>query len=184
MKKRVLFFAQKPPEDKNAIHIWVGKAALPHEELLCRLIGLYLGSPPSKLTSGPGGKPYLPDSPLHFNLSDSEDWLAIAFHWGTPVGIDLEVIRPIEEMDPLILNCFSKREQVYVREKETLARFWEIWNRKEACLKALGLGLQDRMAEWDCFGKNWVEVKDVWVSSCPMKHNLSAAVAFSKGSNG
>lgn len=178
MKKDVLFFTTTPPEDQTAIHIWLGKSDLPHEELLSHWIGKYLGFSPPILSTTPTGKPYLADSPLHFNLSDSGGWIAIAFSWEGPVGIDLETIRPIEGMDQLILDCFSPREQSYVNEKDTLLRFWEIWNRKEACLKAKGLGLQDNMAKWDCFGNDWIYVNQVWVHSLPIKDNLSTAVAI------
>jgi len=178
VKKKVLFFENKPPEDKTAIHVWVGKADLPHEKLLCHWLGTYLGASPIELSKTSTGKPYLPSSPLHFNLSDSDDWLAIAFSWEAPVGIDIETIRPIDGMEQLILDCFSSKEQAYVKQKDTLVRFWEIWNRKEACFKALGLGLQDNMADWDCSGNGWVSVNNTWVSSMPMKYNLSAAVAI------
>jgi len=178
VEKKVLFFTEQPPVDREAIHIWLGKTALPHEQSLRRLIGQYLGAPPPQMVTGPTGKLYLPDSPLHFNLSDADDWIAMAFSWEAPVGIDIETIRPIEGMEQVITDCFSPKEQAYVQEKDTLVRFWQIWNRKEACLKALGLGLQDDMRSWDCSGQDWISVDKVWVRSLPAPHNLSAAVAI------
>lgn len=183
MRKKILFFTEKPPEDKTAIHIWLGKAVFSHEEHLRRIISQYLRSSNITFATEATGKLYLPGAPLHFNLSDSEDWLAIAFSWEAPVGIDIESIRPIDGMEQLVLDCFSPREQAYVyssgkRQEEALVRFWEIWNRKEACFKALGLGLQNKMDEWDCYGNDWIFVHGVWVRSLPNRHQLSAAVAI------
>lgn len=182
MNKQVIFFTEKPPEDKTAIHIWLGRSDLSHEQLLRGILSQYLGSTAFQLAATPAGKLYLVDIPLHFNLSDCKDWLAIAFSWEAPVGIDIEEIYPIEKMEQLILDCFAIQEKDYVHsaknEGEALVRFWEIWNRKEACFKAMGLGLQDKMDEWDCAGSDWILVKGVWVRSIPVKQPLSAAVAI------
>lgn len=178
MKKPVLFFSDTPPADKKAIHIWMGKSSLPHDILIKHLAQKYLGDTPPSVSKSVNGKPYLLNSDLYFNLSDSEGSVAIAFHWNAPVGIDIETIRPLENMEELITDYFSKNEQSYIREKNTTLRFWEIWNKKEACFKALGTGLQDNMAEWDCVGKNWVRVNGIWVRSIAIKNNLSAAVAI------
>lgn len=180
MKKPVLLFTDAPPEDKTALHVWIGKATLSHQEHLQQILRKYLKGAPLKLESNAAGKPFLPGIPLYFNLSDAEDWLAIVLSWEAPVGIDIEIVRPIEGMDQLITDCFAPREQAYVNAsgKGRDLRFWQIWNRKEACFKALGLGLQDRMKEWDCFGDDWIHVNKVWVRSIPVKSPLSTAVAI------
>ena len=184
MQKKVVFFTQKPPEDKKAIHIWLGRVTCSHEQHLCRILKQYLGSSPINLAASPTGKLYLPNSPLHFNLSDSEDWVAVALSWEAPVGIDIEKIRPIEGMEQIVEDCFSSKERDYlypkktISKKEMLHRFWEIWNRKEACFKALGSGLQDEMNRWDCSGDGWIFVNNLCVRSVPVKHHLSAAVAI------
>ncbi|MCK4934333.1 MAG: 4'-phosphopantetheinyl transferase superfamily protein [Simkaniaceae bacterium] len=178
MQKKILFFTQNPPLDKDAIHIWMGKTKLSHEMQLRHLLELYLGFPPPKFVTNSKGKLYLPDSPLHFNLSDSKEWLAIAFSWEAPVGIDIETIRPIEEMDQFIIDYFSKEEQAYIKEKDSIVRLFEIWSRKEACFKAMGIGLQDDMDRWNCCGKDWIFVNEVWVKSLPIGNNLAAAVAI------
>ncbi|MBX3719303.1 MAG: 4'-phosphopantetheinyl transferase superfamily protein [Parachlamydiales bacterium] len=182
MEKKVLFFTDAPPEDKTAIHIWVGKTTSSHEQHIREILERYLGSSTFKLESLPGGKLFLPNESLHFNLSDSQEWVAMALSWEAPVGIDIETIRPFEGMEQLICDCFSLQEQAYVNNphetKKLLVRFWEIWNRKEACFKALGLGLQDNISHWDCYGNDWILVNQVWVRSVPMEHPLSLAVAI------
>jgi hypothetical protein len=173
MRKAIQFFSHTLPKDQDPIHVWVGKSPLPHDQLIVQLAGHH-----HPIEKSPAGKPYFPSESIHFNLSDTEDWLAVVFSWQTPVGIDIELIRPIDGMDQMILDCFSAKEQAYVKEKNILLRFWEIWNRKEACFKALGLGLQDNMASWECLGPDWTLVNRVWVRSLPLKNNLSGAVAF------
>ncbi len=182
MNKQVIFFTEKPPEDRTAIHICLSKTELPHEQVLRYRVSQYLGSSAFQLATSPNGKLYLMDTQLHFNLSDCKEWLAIAFSWEAPVGIDIEEIYPIEKREQLIMDCFAAQEKEYVHsaknQDEALLRFWEIWNRKEACFKALGQGLQDKMDEWDCAGNDWVFVKGVWVRSVPLEPPLSAAVAI------
>ena len=183
-EKERYFFTQKPPKDQSAIHIWLGKVNLSHEQHLRQVLSHYLDCPSVNIATSTEGKHYLPDSSLHFNLSDSDDWLAIALSWEAPVGIDIETIRPIDGTKQIILDNFSPNEQTFVNSpndsevNDYLGRFWEIWNRKEACLKALGIGLQDNMSHWDCCGEDWIFVNEVWVRSVPMGHNLSAAVAI------
>lgn len=180
MKKEVIFFTETPPDDKTAIHVWLGQSTLPHQKLLKQFLKLYLGTSPSRLAKNPNGKLYLPRSPLHFNLSDCDEWTAIAFSWEGPIGIDIETIRPIEEIEQILLDHFSAKERDYINSSAThrCERFWEIWNRKEACFKALGLGLQDNMQEWDCSGEGWIFVDKVWVRSLPLRGNLSTAIAI------
>ena len=190
MKKKIIpffdFFKEKPPlPNQEELHLWVGKARRPSHEILNHLLNQYLKNPIPKINLQPSGKPYLEDSLLQFNLSDSEDWLAIAFSWQDPVGVDIERIRSLEGMEKLISDHFSQKEQDYVYSKgnENLTtRFWQIWNRKEACLKSLGLGLQNDLATWDSLHESasWTFVKGAWVHSYPMTHRLSLAIAFSK----
>lgn len=181
VEKEVLFFDRKPPKNQTAIHLWLGKETYSHDEHLNQILKEYLGVSVFKLATSPKGKRYLPDFPLHFNLSDSDGWLAIAFSWETPIGIDIESMRPIEGMNQIIHDSFSPDEQAYVQfsDEDKVSRFWEIWSRKEACLKALGIGLQDEMSQWDCFGNGWVNVNKTWVKSIPVNHPLSVAIAIS-----
>lgn len=88
MNKKILFFTDTPPQDKTAIHIWFGSVTVSHEEALTLILKKYLDTtvPPLKKTAE--GKLYLPNGPLHFNLSDTGDSLAIALSWQSPVGID------------------------------------------------------------------------------------------------
>lgn len=130
----------------------VGRASL-------RLIlGRYLDKAPQELTFeyGEFGKPTLAEktnpNSLQFNMSHSHDLGVIAVAHGRRVGIDIEQVRNIEDMDSIVLKTFSPLEQsVYsgipVDEKGTA--FLRCWTRKEAYLKATGMGLSLPLDNFD-----------------------------------
>ena len=179
MRRRVLFFSQDSHKNKIEIHVWFGRLKFSPETHLTKLLNVYFPTLPElSIKKNINGKPYLPNFPLHFNLSHSEKWIAIAFTQKNPIGIDIEVVQSIEDMEQLMTTCFSTREQAYVREKNSLFRFWEIWSKKEACFKALGVGLQDNARDWDCFGHEWTFVQKVWVKSLHIKKSLALAISI------
>jgi len=180
MNQKIIFFKETPPQDKTAIHVWFGTQEVSHEESLLSVLKKYFDTPLPPLAKTAEGKLYLPNSPLHFNLSDTEGYLAIVLSWQAPVGIDIEQIREVEEIDSLIANYFSPEEQAYIKKEDTLIRFWEIWNRKEAVCKALGIGLQNDLSSWDCLGKEWILVHNVWVHSIQIREGISSAIAICK----
>lgn len=89
------------------------------------------------------GKPFCRGGPA-FNISHSEDRLVIALSTEGEVGVDIEMIRPLEDLDNLAALVFSPAEQ---RQLSTLhpagrlAAFYRGWTRKEALIKAVGKGL-------------------------------------------
>lgn len=114
---------------------------------LRRILGRYLGlsAEAIALRYGEQGKPFCTAQPrewsICFNLSHSEHAAALAVSNGFEVGIDVELIRTIDENMPT--EIFSTGERVQFTalpdaERQTI--FFENWARKEACLKALGTG--------------------------------------------
>ncbi len=85
------------------------------------------------------GKPYIArpvDSGIHISLSHSHGNVVVAAD-SRPIGIDIELIRDIEEsMYDFVL---SVPERNYVGRSTT--KFFEIWTRKEAYLKCIGCGI-------------------------------------------
>lgn len=119
--------------------------------LLRLLLSRYLGKDPATLrfSSGPHGKPELTAGP-HFNLSDSDNHVAIAIA-DRPVGIDIEVLRPLDGMAGIVADNFSAREIAAFAAVPRPAReeaFFRAWTRKEAFAKALGRGLLQRFADF------------------------------------
>jgi 4'-phosphopantetheinyl transferase len=81
---------------------------------------------------------------IHFNLAHSEDLALIAVTRIGPVGVDVEYVRELKDMDQLVTRFFSAREnEVFqkVAASEKPAAFFNLWTRKEALLKATGEGI-------------------------------------------
>ncbi len=95
---------------------------------------------------GPNGKPHLVESAssLSFNASNSGDLAAYAFTQGCPIGIDIEQLRPILEIQDIARRFFAAEEVtelMSLAEPERPNAFFRCWTRKEAYIKAVGDGL-------------------------------------------
>ena len=93
------------------------------------------------------GKPYLAGSQadqLYFNLSHSGEIALLGVACRPQIGVDVETIRPIDDLMSLARNCFSTNEYEQLDalpDSQKLAVFFTIWTRKEAFIKAIGEGL-------------------------------------------
>ena len=86
---------------------------------------------------------------IQFNLSHAEECALIAVSRGMSVGIDVERMRDLKDMEAILHGFFSHQEQVFVRSHEGEERtraFFLLWTRREAAAKALGIGLSDSFA--------------------------------------
>ncbi|WP_424952493.1 4'-phosphopantetheinyl transferase family protein [Deinococcus sp.] len=117
-------------------------------EALRHLLGRYLGLKPDRvpILLGPRGKPRLDPlyGELHFNLSHAGDFGLFAFVQGHPVGIDLERIQQSTDLDGVAARFFDPAEREALRRLSpagSVGAFYRVWTRREAVLKALGLGL-------------------------------------------
>ncbi len=91
------------------------------------------------------GKPYLlNDSSLHFNISDSNGICAYAFSRDAELGIDIEKIRDLPDIDQLIEKNLTTKEKKYFQKDpgNKLSRFFQFWTMKESYLKAIGEGMR------------------------------------------
>ena len=111
------------------------------------LLGAYLELDPMQLIFDYGlhGKPHVSQqstqSPIQFNLSHSEDLSLFAFTKNARIGVDLEHLRPIPEVDLICERFFAPGEKTTMRglpEDQKLEAFFTGWTRKEAYVKALG----------------------------------------------
>ncbi len=95
--------------------------------------------------SEPHGKPCLdPPCGWSFNLSHSGDAAALALVRDASIGLDVEVLRRIDDLDDLANRCFTtaeRRELALCPAEHRDVLFLQGWTRKEACLKAIGSGL-------------------------------------------
>lgn len=90
------------------------------------------------------GKPFLRGVSVHFNSSRSGGEAAFVLSDRRPVGVDIEVIREVSDAHALAHQHFSERERSdWLQEPDARAdaAFLTCWTRKEACAKALGIGL-------------------------------------------
>ncbi len=116
------------------------------------ILSHYLDIAPNKIEFkyGSHGKPGLadPQNDLTFNLSHSEDLAFLAITRTGPIGVDVESIRTLDDFDALVSRFFSSAENE-VFEKLPLEQkpsaFFNLWTRKEAWLKATGLGISQHL---------------------------------------
>jgi 4'-phosphopantetheinyl transferase len=126
--------------------------------LLRLLLGECLGMEPRcvPFSQTSRGKPRLADSAetsLCFNVSHSHGMALFALTGRCEVGVDVERVRPFSDEMGLADRFFTPTESAALRALDSprrLETFFRLWTRKEAYLKAHGLGLS--------FGLERVEV--------------------------
>jgi 4'-phosphopantetheinyl transferase len=81
---------------------------------------------------------------LWFSLSHSDGLMAIALSERGEVGVDVERVRVMPDLEALARRCLSEGEWGRFQTLEAGDRnavFLDLWTRKEAVLKAMGTGL-------------------------------------------
>ncbi len=123
--------------------------------VLRSILGIYTSVPPVQLKFryAARGKPSLADNPrdVRFNLSHSHDLALIAVALGCELGVDVEYIKDSTAGPEIAERFFSRAEVVALRALPKALRrdaFFAGWTRKEAYIKATGMGL---FAELDRF---------------------------------
>lgn len=108
------------------------------------LLGDYLAIAPGRvpIKALTDGKPVVAGSGLHFNLSHSADTVVFAFA-DRKVGIDVERVADDFDIGRVVAHFFSPEEIDDFESSSPLDRheyFFRTWVRKEAYLKATGMG--------------------------------------------
>ncbi|HKV80418.1 MAG TPA: 4'-phosphopantetheinyl transferase superfamily protein [Candidatus Sulfotelmatobacter sp.] len=146
---RELYESLSPDETEKATRLRFDK----HKQsyVICRgllrsILAGYLGLRPAEIQIeyGPQGKPFLQNSPVHFSVSHSEDRVLFAFCKNHELGIDLEYMRDLPDAERLARRFFAPSEFLEFCGTSPAIRteaFFCRWTRKEAYLKATGLGL-------------------------------------------
>ena len=161
---------------------------------LRRLLSEYLQVAPAELALeyGEHGKPRLVSPgggdgaadapPFFFNLSHSGGLALCAVGQLGEVGVDIERIRPLSYPGPLARDHFSPEERRLRSDWEIEAarpEFFRIWARKEALLKAAGLGLSRPLDRVDTIrgeldGRSW------WLTDVFPGEGFAGAVACAR----
>lgn len=100
------------------------------------------------------GKPFIPNSNIYFNISNTKGVVVLAMH-NKPIGIDVERLREPKEV--VYSRVFCSEEVRFIKCPEDFTR---LWTRKEAVVKLFGGGLSMGLNsfsvlsdEFEVFGK-------------------------------
>ncbi len=117
--------------------------------ILRELLGL---KPRENLVYGEFGKPRLQDSEIRFNVSHSHGMGMIAITRGREVGCDIERIDPSFADENIPERFFSPYEVKALRAlpaRDQCEAFFRCWTRKEAFIKACGMGMSLALDSFD-----------------------------------
>lgn len=109
-------------------------------------ISLCLDTVPAEvpLTMTPSGQPRLSGTRFSTSLSHTSHWIAIAIGHGETVGIDIEQTPPRAALANMVDTICTPGEKARIMPLTNAARelaLLVLWTRKEALLKAFGVGL-------------------------------------------
>lgn len=119
------------------------------------VLSRYLDCDPKQIDFKVGeyGKPAITsDINLDFNLSHSGDYALIAVAREHKIGIDVERFRQDMEINKIARRYFSEKENAELmglHPEQQLIGFFNCWARKEAYIKAHGLGLSLPLDSFD-----------------------------------
>ena len=131
-----------------------------------QILAKYLFTAPQKLEfkKTKREKPFLifPSSALLFNISHSAEKIAIAV-WNRKkeakrsfsLGIDVEQFDTKRAHDIIAQHFFSSFEQKMMAKSNMIEQFYTFWTRKEALLKASGIGLLGNIQELEVARDFW-----------------------------
>ena len=115
---------------------------------LRQIVGSYLEATPyqDEFVLNFYGKPRIPSSsivtPLNFSLSHSGQVGGVAVCVSGEIGLDIETIgNPPWEIEPDVFNDAERQQLNSYADAERRLAFYRGWTRKEAVIKAMGLGL-------------------------------------------
>lgn len=140
------------------------------------------------------GKPAIADhcqpQGLQFNLSHSEDLGIVGISRDRLIGVDVEYVRDMDNLDSLIKRFFCAEEYRYFQQANSHEQqkiFFQLWTAKEAYLKATGAGLAGGLDQvqlslsplkFQSLPGNTEDLKDWGLFSCALLSNYQAAIAL------
>jgi 4'-phosphopantetheinyl transferase len=113
------------------------------------ILARYLNKPPAHIQFGIGTnkKPYLAgiNGPcMQYNITHAGQWVMLAVT-NADVGADVEYIDPAFMYRDILEEHFNAAEIAFINAQDSVARFFKLWTRKEALLKATGQGLGEHL---------------------------------------
>lgn len=113
---------------------------------------LHCGPDQLRFSTNPHGKPALRDRKLEFNLTHSGDFALVAVTQERKVGVDIERMRQGISSQVIARQYFSRSEVselLALPSEQWETGFFNCWTRKEAYIKAQGLGLSLPLESFD-----------------------------------
>lgn len=126
--------------------------------LLRAILGRYahIEAAQVRFVYGQRGKPALAEvcggETLKFNVSHSNGHILCAITNLREIGVDIEHVHVISEADAIAERFFSTQENEVYRQlpaEEKLTAFFNCWTRKEAYIKARGMGVSLDLTSFD-----------------------------------
>lgn len=108
------------------------------------------------------GKPFFKDHvDFDFNISHSGNIVGCCVTKNSSIGIDLELIRPVDI--EIYRNYFDFDEWQFITNSEHPEfEFQKLWVRKEAVVKADGRGMEIEMSSFNCMKRKTEIESDTW----------------------
>ena len=105
---------------------------------------------------GKNGKPYLPErfnqEKIRFNMSHSNGYALFGFTRNREIGVDIEHICELADMENVAKQVFSTKEMAVLRSTPAAEKkevFFKFWTRKEAYIKGVGEGFSSPLDSID-----------------------------------
>jgi 4'-phosphopantetheinyl transferase len=147
-------------------------------------LGIVLGADPARvnLTRSPDGQPLLPRTGLATSLSHSGTMVAVAIARGDAIGVDIEGFSPRGHLNDIAEVLCTPQESAAMSLLEGEARtraLLDLWTRKEALLKAFGVGLKVTPSSIQAEGDELFAPPDEAPQAAPCRlHALSMPVGW------
>ena len=155
------------------------------------LLGRYLNMRARDLQFhyGSKGKPSLADARprLQFNASHSHDLALFAFTLDCEIGVDVEAVRPMPDIEDIARRFFCAEETAELMSLPAGQRndsFFLCWTRKEAYIKATGEGLSTPLDAFRVTLRSGEAARMLHLASDPIAaeawslHNLTPAPGY------
>jgi len=175
--------------------VWTAEAVAAHV-VLRDILSWYLDRKPDEIEfrKNQFGKPFLVDAgpeDLQFNLSHSGSVVTVALALKRRVGVDVERIRPLPDLDAVAEDHFAPPERALLAEAsepDRLRAFFTGWTRKEAYIKAIGMGLSVPLNTFDASIPAAAPGRRIdsgagfwWVADLPVPEGYAGAIAVENG---
>ncbi|MBR3998204.1 MAG: 4'-phosphopantetheinyl transferase superfamily protein [Clostridia bacterium] len=119
-----------------------------------------------------GKKPFFASGEPCFSVSHSGDLWVCVFAWHE-VGCDVQEMRANDKYKRLAARWFCESEaERTVTERD----FYDIWSRKEAYVKFLGIGINEEFRRFDSFAPSGALIRDFTVPGGEKRYSAAAAM--------